>query len=122
MSSLAAVLAGEEEPSVESLEADPSAQAEAAGWRAVHLDTGGLREKRSVLAAFGPALDFPEWYGANLDALVDCLRDLSGPTVLVWAGAADLREADPAAYDAVIDVLRSRTTAQPPFHVVLLER
>ncbi|AMM31477.1 Barstar family protein [Sinomonas atrocyanea] len=33
--------------------------------------------KREVLAAFGTALGFPDYYGANLDALNDCLQDLA---------------------------------------------
>jgi RNAse (barnase) inhibitor barstar len=33
--------------------------------------------KREVLVAFGKALEFPEYYGANLDALNDCLQDLA---------------------------------------------
>ena len=28
------------------------------------------------------ALDFPDWYGANLDALYDCLTDLGEPVCL----------------------------------------
>ncbi len=28
------------------------------------------------------ALDFPEWYGKNLDALYDCLTDMSEETVI----------------------------------------
>ncbi|MGH3609345.1 MAG: barstar family protein, partial [Pseudonocardiaceae bacterium] len=36
----------------------------------------------------GSALDFPAWYGRNLDALHDCLADLSwqpiGEHVLIW--------------------------------------
>jgi RNAse (barnase) inhibitor barstar len=33
--------------------------------------------KGEVLAAFGTALGFPGYYGANLDALNDCLQDLA---------------------------------------------
>lgn len=32
--------------------------------------------------ALAQALDFPDYYGANLDALADCLGDLCGDTVL----------------------------------------
>ena len=40
-----------------------------------------------MLVALGAALGFAEWYGANLDALWDGLRDLTEPTV-VLAGTA----------------------------------
>jgi RNAse (barnase) inhibitor barstar len=33
-------------------------------------------DKLAVLTAIGRAFGFPEWYGANLDALYDCLTDL----------------------------------------------
>ncbi|MEV0678159.1 barstar family protein [Actinosynnema sp. NPDC050436] len=50
----------------------------------------GARSKSAALAAIGLALDFPDYYGQNLDALYDCLTDLSwlpaGDHVLVWEG------------------------------------
>lgn len=33
--------------------------------------------KAEMLAAFARALDFPDWFGGNWDALEDCLTDLS---------------------------------------------
>lgn len=33
--------------------------------------------KEAMLAAVAKALDFPDWFGANWDALEDCLTDLS---------------------------------------------
>ena len=33
-------------------------------------------------------LDFPEYFGRNLDALHDCLTDISAPTRLVLTGAS----------------------------------
>lgn len=50
--------------------------AEAAGHRYVHIDLGSARDKKAALKAIGRALEFPDWYGANLDALYDCLTDL----------------------------------------------
>ena len=38
------------------------------------------------------ALGFPVWYGHNLDALYDCLTDLSEDTVLELTGEAALLE------------------------------
>jgi RNAse (barnase) inhibitor barstar len=67
------------------------------------------RTRRSVLSEIGRALRFPGWYGHNLDALFDCLTDLSwlpaGEVVLVWDGSEALRHADAPAYRAVLDVL-----------------
>jgi Barstar (barnase inhibitor) len=38
---------------------------------------GGLSEKSDLLQWFASNLQFPDYYGENWDALVDCLRDLS---------------------------------------------
>ena len=50
------------------------------------LDGRTLADKHSLLAALGHALDFPEYYGGNWDALEECLGDFSwrdGPVQLV---------------------------------------
>lgn len=50
--------------------------AQAGGQRYVEVDLEHARDRKAVLRAIGRALDFPTWYGANLDALYDCLTDL----------------------------------------------
>jgi RNAse (barnase) inhibitor barstar len=55
--------------------------------------------KKGVLAAFGEALQFPEHYGVNLDALNDALHDFAGaisdngadPLTVIWQVAAAFR-------------------------------
>ena len=42
----------------------------------IHLDEAA-RTQPTMLKLLGRALGFPSWYGANLDALYDCLTDLS---------------------------------------------
>ena len=49
-------------------------------------------ELAAVLEALGHGLGFPEWYGANLDALNDCLTDFSwneAPGYVVILSGAD---------------------------------
>ncbi|MDX8035094.1 barstar family protein [Lentzea sp. BCCO 10_0856] len=36
-----------------------------------------VSEKNAAIAAIAKALDFPDWFGQNLDALYDSLSDLS---------------------------------------------
>jgi len=49
---------------------------QAAQHRFVHASLAGIRERRALLATIGRALDFPSWFGANLDALYDSLTDM----------------------------------------------
>jgi hypothetical protein len=50
--------------------------AQAGGQHYVEVDLERVRDCKAALRAIGRALDFPSWYGANLDALYDCLTDL----------------------------------------------
>ncbi len=72
---------------------------EAPGAAMPHLDGRLLGDKDALLTALGAALHFPDYYGANWDALEECLGDLSwqvGPLSLLITHAdslpADLRE------------------------------
>ena len=47
----------------------------------IQIDCTGL-DKAGLHRAFQEALAFPQWYGHNLDALYDCLTELSEPTHL----------------------------------------
>lgn len=68
----------------------------------------GAADRTTVLSALGRALSFPEYYGHNLDALADCLGDLSwlppGPVELVVADGP-LAAADPGTHAAVLEIL-----------------
>jgi hypothetical protein len=47
------------------------------GWTHVELDLGGVFDKPAFMDRCARALDLPDWFGRNWDALADCLRDLS---------------------------------------------
>lgn len=58
---------------------DLAAAATAAGEAGLHVfrvDLAHARDKDALLAAIGGAMEVPEWFGGNLDALADCLADL----------------------------------------------
>lgn len=63
----------------------------------------------AVMESIAGALEFPDYFGHNLDALYDCLTDLSwladGEHVVVWSKPKALREADPQSYSAIAGVL-----------------
>ena len=63
-----------------------------------------------LFSGIARALDFPDWFGANWDALADCLGDLS------WRGGAGhvlmfARYPDGDARGILLDVLRSSSKA-----------
>lgn len=86
----------------------------------------GAADRAALLTAIGRQLRFPGYYGHNLDALDECLADLTwlpeGPVELVWADA-DLLAADPDTHQVVLAILESAVDASAsgprPLHVVL---
>ena len=96
--------------------------AERAGWTVATVAVPDVVDKRSVLAAFQDALGFPDWFGRNLDAFADSLRDVATEpgTLVVWHGAERLAEADPQAYRAMLTILRDRATAGGPARMLTL--
>lgn len=130
MSGLAAILAGHERPGLHRWHgafdvADVRHTVEHAGWGFAHVDGWtGADSKAAFLAAVGEALDFPDHYGQNFDALTDCLRDVGhdvAGVVLLWDGWSTLARADEKAFAVVLDVLGSRAEADRgvPFAVLL---
>ena len=103
------------------------ALAEARGRGVLAHLVGPASSKAAVLDAIGTALNFPAWCGRNLDALYDCLVDLSwqpdGEQVLVWAGHRQLEAADPEGYRAVLAVLNDAAAAGTgrPLSIVLAD-
>ena len=93
------------------------ALAEACERGAVAHLVGPVTSKTEALEAIGVALNFPAWYGRNLDALYDCLTDLSwqppGEHVLIWAGHRQLETTDLDGYRAVRAVLDDAAAAGP---------
>ena len=88
---------------------DLAEQLERRGW---HVGVvSGAPSKAEALDAVGRALDFPDYYGRNLDALWDCLTDLTRPTVLVWAGWEPLAVHSPDDWAKIVAVLRRRVGA-----------
>lgn len=53
------------------------AAAEEAGFAVFRIDLATVRDKASLFERLATALEFPDWFGHNWDALADCLGDLS---------------------------------------------
>jgi RNAse (barnase) inhibitor barstar len=109
--------------------ADIAAAARANGFRAVRVDLADCDDKEAVLAALGTALEFPDWFGQNWDALADCLTDLSwcqAPGyVLVFSGSGNFAAVAPDDFDTLIEILSQASASwselQVPFWAFVLE-
>ncbi len=113
MSGLAAVLAGRHDNGVFTWHAHFPAQevahaVEHAGWAFGHVDSWTSETKAEVLEALGKALELPEHFGKNLDALADSLSDLRGDAVLLWDGWAPFARADEKGFRKALKVLTDR--------------
>jgi RNAse (barnase) inhibitor barstar len=96
---------------------------QAVAWALAHgalphlVDGTKLTSKEQALAAIGEALEFPPYCGRNLDALFDCLTDLSwlpdGQHVLVWAHHQVLADHDWRAYHEIRSVLQDGAASGP---------
>ena len=56
--------------------------------RKLEVDCAAL-SSRELQALLADQLDFPDWYGHNLDALYDCLTELEEPTHLILTALED---------------------------------
>ena len=73
-----------------------------------HLEISQGMDIGAVLARIGEALHFPDWYGANFDALYDCLTDpecLPGKYhILTIDGCEHMLASDPVGYATLLEV------------------
>jgi len=60
--------------------------------KTVILDSDRIESFDDIHAAFASALDFPDYYGANLDALHDMLTERTDPTGVIVIGEKALKE------------------------------
>jgi RNAse (barnase) inhibitor barstar len=65
----------------------------------------------ALLKQLGETLNFPDWYGANFDALHDCLTDpdwMPGKgLVLFLTGTASLHKGDPRGFATLMEVFQA---------------
>lgn len=100
--------------SVQAIEGRTPAQIEAAararGDRYVAVPLAACRDKQAVLDAIARAFGFPDWFGANLDALYDCLTDLAPVAgkgyVIVLERIPTAHGFDADAREALLDAFR----------------
>lgn len=75
----------------------------------LRVPLGGVAGAPALFERFRESLGFPEWFGANWDALEDCLDDFSWreghSRLLILDGWETLRAAAPADFGQVLEVL-----------------
>lgn len=85
------------------------ALARSLGLHGVRIDLGGCSDEEGVFERVATALAFPDWFGANWDALFDCLNDLSWlPSrgyVLVFEHAGGLGDEAPQVLESLRQLL-----------------
>ena len=57
------------------------------------LDGSSVGNRETLHRVLAAGLQFPDWYGGNLDALHDCLTEIPQPTELVIRGGDALETA-----------------------------
>ena len=76
----------------------------------MELDVTVARAKEALLEACARGLDFPKGFGANWDALSDCLRDFSwrpgSGYVIFWRGGAAIAAAAPDDLAIALEIFR----------------
>lgn len=85
----------------------------------IALDGLELQSIEEVHDRFGQALDLPEWYGRNLDALFDCLTEINRPVTVRLFHKEALKERLGRRGRALIRLLRRAAEENP--HLTLFE-
>lgn len=85
------------------------------------LDGEKVQDKERLHGWLSESLGFPDWYGGNLDALYDCLTDLSEEVRLVIVHGDKLREALGPYWDRLFQVFSQAAQDNPRFCLALRE-
>ena len=60
--------------------------------KTIIIDGNEIISMSDIHRIFAEELDFPEWYGKNLDALYDCLGDVTEELEIVVENKSELEE------------------------------
>lgn len=83
------------------------------------IDCAALATPKEFHAALKQALNLPEWYGGNLDAMHDCLTEIGVPTKLILDNFSQLRSALGEFAGKVMFVLHVCTEENPNLEISL---
>lgn len=60
--------------------------------KTIIIDGNEIISMSDIHSIFAEELDFPEWYGKNLDALYDCLGDVTEEVEIIFENTDELEE------------------------------
>lgn len=87
--------------------------------RTIVVNETRFDDAQALHAYLAARLDFPEHYGSNLDALNDCLGDISENTRIYLVRLADFEAAGEAWFDKFCTVIQRAAADNPSLQVVL---
>lgn len=82
-----------------------------------NIDGAAVTSMADLHRLLAEQLDFPAWYGGNLDALHDCLTDLAEETTITLVHGEALAEALGSGYARFCRVLTDATEENPQLQV-----
>ena len=85
--------------------------------RKIELDITNIHTVKALHVYLAYKLNMPPYYGANLDALYDCLTSLPQETTLVLEHPSALEQALGGYARAFFRVLQDAARKNPRFHV-----
>lgn len=81
-----------------------------AGVAWLDLDLAGARDREAFLRRCGEVFDLPDYYGANWDALHECLLEAAAAgtpgAVVHWRRGGELAKRAPEIVDTAVEILR----------------
>jgi hypothetical protein len=95
------------------------------GYQVIHLDASHWATDDDLHRAIAPALGFPDYYGHNLDALNDCMRDVVSQDygwapeatglALVFTGYDGFADRCPRTAHIVLDIMANQSRSAALF-------
>lgn len=99
---------------------DLETEAVESDWTVWLLDTSAVETADDFYGEVRAAWGLPPWFGDNLDALFDALRDaVDGPSVLIWDGSRAVELVGGSLASDVVKVLRDTIAESGAFAVIL---
>ena len=85
--------------------------------KTIILDGNEIISMSDIHNIFAEELDFPQWYGKNLDALYDCLSDVTEEVEIIIEDSAELMENLGISFERLCGLLNDVSEENPNISV-----